>query len=825
MSTVRVKIDHFFEQLASFLYDYKYIVILFMFAAAGLLASQLPNIKIDTSTEGFLHENDPILIDYEAFRDQFGREEIAIVALKSSNIFNKKFLNDLKSLHNDLKENLPYLDDITSLINARNTHGKKDELIVEDLFENFPESKTAMSEKEKRARNNELYKNLLLSEDGLYTAIVIKTRTYSSKDEDVNDDLTDFMTSEGDDFLTDEKSVREDTKDKKKLSNQGYLTDQENSEFVKALEIIVDRHRIPLVEMYIAGTPVITDFLKRSMVKDMRKFMLIAFITIAILLFIMFRRISGVILPLLIVILSLLSTISLMAMSGVPIKTPTQILPSFLLSVAVGASVHVLVIFFQHFDKNRSKKDAIVFALGHSGLPILMTSLTTSGGLLSFSTAAVAPIADLGIFASVGVLLSFIFTIIFLPAFLAIIPLKAKSKTISLKGKTKGKNAAIMDKILNFAVHISTTRPVQVLALFFIIMLIAISSIHKIRISHDPVRWLPDAPGGIRMVNEKIDRVFKGTTSLEVIVDTGKQNGLYDTEFLNKLENASNYFEQYKDDKCFVGKAFSITSVVKETNQALHENNSQFYSIPQNRELIAQELFLFENSGTDDLEDFTDSQFSKARFTIKMPFVDAIAYSGFIKMTEGYFKEKFPLSDIQLTGMIAMLARVLENALYSMLQSYLYAFIVITILMILLIGKLKMGILSMIPNIYPIVIMLGIMGWFDFPMDLFTMMVASIAVGLAVDDTIHFMHNFRKYFEKYNSAQKAVHETLHTTGRAMLVTTCVLSTGFFTFMFSSMNNLFNFGFLIGITLIMALLADYFIAPALMVLVNKKKNYR
>lgn len=117
--------------------------------------------------------------------------------------------------------------------------------------------------------------------------------------------------------------------------------------------------------------------------------------------------------------------------------------------------------------------------------------------------------------------------------------------------------------------------------------------------------------------------------------------------------------------------------------------------------------------------------------------------------------------------------------------------------------------------------MLGVMGWLNIPMDLFCMLVGSIAIGLAVDDTIHFMHNFRRYYETFNDPGKAVYETLHTTGKAMLVTTCVLSIGFFTFMFSEMNNLFNFGLLTGFALLMALLADYLIAPALMVLLNKK----
>jgi predicted RND superfamily exporter protein len=142
--------------------------------------------------------------------------------------------------------------------------------------------------------------------------------------------------------------------------------------------------------------------------------------------------------------------------------------------------------------------------------------------------------------------------------------------------------------------------------------------------------------------------------------------------------------------------------------------------------------------------------------------------------------------------------------------------------MVFLIGRLRIGLLSMIPNLTPIVIMLGIMGIFSFPMDVFAMMVGSIAIGLAVDDTIHFMHNFRRYYEQKGDPVWAVHETLQTTGRAMLVTTVVLSIGFFIFMFASMQNIFNFGVLTGVTIIMALLADYFLAPALMVIVNKPK---
>ena len=171
--------------------------------------------------------------------------------------------------------------------------------------------------------------------------------------------------------------------------------------------------------------------------------------------------------------------------------------------------------------------------------------------------------------------------------------------------------------------------------------------------------------------------------------------------------------------------------------------------------------------------------------------------------------------------MMVLLSKTINNAIHSMAQSYIIALVVITILMVVLIGKVRIGLLSMVPNLMPILLMLGIIGATPISMDLFTMMVASIAIGLAVDDTIHFMHNFRRYYEQTGDPQLSVYKTLHTTGRAMLVTTIVLSIGFFIFVFADMNNLLNFGLLTSFTILMALLADYLVAPALMVLVNPK----
>uniref|UniRef100_UPI004056C894 efflux RND transporter permease subunit n=1 Tax=Candidatus Electrothrix sp. TaxID=2170559 RepID=UPI004056C894 len=803
MKYTRNRIEKKFAGAAHLFYRHNLITLFFLALFAGALLSQIPNLTLDTSTEGFLHETDPALLDYNAFRDQFGNTEMVIVAVKSKDIFAPDFLRKLQKLHVELRDNVPYVDDINSLINARNTRGEGDKLIVEDLLEHWPETPEELAAVKERALSNPMYKNLLISEQGDFTAIVLQMQPYSSQgEEEIDDILAGFA---------------EDTEVNTQQEERIYLTDAENGEVVQAVTRIVEDYRALDFEIYVAGGPVVTDFLKKAMMKNMRKFMLLVGLTIGTFLFLMFRRASAVVLPLLIVVLSLLSTLGLMATFGTPMKLPTQILPSFLLAVGVGDSVHILAIFFHRFRKNKGDKaEAVEYAMGHSGLAILMTSLTTAGGLLSFSNADIAPIADLGVYAAAGVMLALLYTIILLPSLLALIPLKEGKEQSSEKAGTR------LDSILSAVGHFSTGNPKAILAAMILILIISIIGITRINFSHDVVRWYKE-DSSIRIASETIDEKMRGSIALEVVLDTGKVNGLYDPDLLQRLDNAAEYVEQLEKGKIFAGKAWSITAILKEIHQALNENRPEFYTVPDNPELIPQEFLLFENSGSDDLEDVTDSQFSKARFTIKTPFQDAVAYTAFINEVEEYFQENFPELKINSTGMTALLAQTMARVIRSMAKSYVIALVVISTLMILLIGKLRTGLLSMIPNLFPIILTLGIMGWFHVPLDLFTMLIGSISIGLAVDDTIHFMHNFRRYFEQRGDAKQAVMETLHSTGRAMLITTCVLSLGFFIFMFANLNNLFNFGWLTGLTIIMALLSDYFIAPALMVLVNRQKS--
>jgi len=780
------------------------------------LASQIRFLTIDTSNEGLLHDNDPILINYNTFRDQFGRDDLLVMAVKSKDVFTLPFLKKLQNFHEQLEERVPHISEINSLINGRNTRGEGDTLLVDDLLAHFPQNEQDLKALKEIVMSNPTYRNMLISEDGMFTTVLLQSDTYTSgnngNDETVS--LDDELAGFGDEFAA--------TDDETPQQPPEYLTDQENAAMVNAAQKVMQEFNAPDFQISMAGSPVVTHTVKKLMMADMKRFLRLAVLTIGICLFLMFRRISGVLLPLLIVALTLTSTLGIMAKAGIFFKTPTIILPSFLLAVGVGASIHVLSLVYQYLRRSEDKNEAIVHAYSHSGLAIVMTSLTTAAGLASFATAEVAPIADLGLFSAIGVLLSLFFTIFLLPAILAIIPLKAKKNA-----RPEQNDVTVFDRLIDRVADLTTSRPKLIVMLAAIGIGVALLGLPKLQFSHNLLSWLP-GDLSVRTATESIDHNLRGSVALEVVIDTGKENGLYNRDVLLALDKLATDLENFEQDELFVGKVISVTTILKEIHKALGENRPEQYKIPDNAALIPQEFLLFENSGSDDLEDVVDSMFRQARITIKVPWRDALSYVPFIQEIEQRFAAAFAgleqdgkAVQVSTTGIMSLFARILHATMYSAAQSYGIAIVVISLMMVILIGNIRLGVIAMIPNIGPILIVMGIMGWFSIPLDMFTMMVASIAIGLAVDDTVHFIYNFKRYYTESGDVREAVGHTLHTAGRAMLTTSIVLSIGFFIFMFASMNNVFAFGMLVGMAIVLALLGDFFLAPALMALTADK----
>jgi predicted RND superfamily exporter protein len=800
------KLEKIMGRFGSFIHDNPLKVLLVLVLLLAFPISHVPQIKMDTSTEGFMHDDDPVLLTYNAFREQFGRDERILLAIKSDDVFSLDFLTKLKNLHKEIESTVPYLDDVTSLYNVRNTRGEGDQLITDDLLEPFPTTQAQIDEIKKRALASHFYKDLLLSRDGKMTTIIIETDAYSHVGEQEVSVEDEF--SEGfDDSTTSTGSVTEVVDP---VEVKLFLTDEENHELLTVLSKITDKYKAQGLEIYTAGSPAVNNALKAQMRADMQKFMRITFLIILVFLFLVFRRISAVVYPLLVIIFSLLTTVGAMAWMGVAFKLPTQVLPSLLLTVSVGATVHILSVFFDRFNSSGDKKEALSYTMGHSGLAIAMTSVTTAIGVGAFLGSEVAPISDLGFFASLGVMVSLLLTLTLLPALLSLTKLKPKER--SKTGK--------IDLLMKRMARIPVEHTKMLIAVSFVIVVIALMAATQVRLSHYPLKWFqPDNVN--RVATEVIDKQMNGSVTIEVIVDTGKENGWVEPVRLAKLEAFEQKIEQYKDEYVYVGKVVSLATIVKETNRALHENKEEFYSIPTDKELLSQELLLFENSGSDDLEDVVDSQFSKIKISIKVPWIDAIRTTPILDYVTKEAEDTFVGDKVEVTGMIPLLSNTFSHAVNSSLVSYAIAGVLIMFMMMLILASPRLGLISMIPNLVPIILGLLIMAIYDMPLDIFTLLIGSIAIGLAVDDTIHFMHNFKRYYLESNDVLQAMEQTFFTTGKAMLITTIVLSLGFFSYMAAYMSSVQNFGILTGSIIIFALLSDLLLAPALMVVAAKR----
>ncbi|MGK5091660.1 efflux RND transporter permease subunit [Deltaproteobacteria bacterium TL4] len=814
MRKITEQIEHKFEIWARFVYHRHWSILIGSLLITAALYTQLPKLTIDSTMEGFFHKDDPVLLHYNELREQFGRDDIIAIAIQPPTVFDLNFLKKLKLLHKEIEATVPHLEKVTSLINARTMRGENDKLIVEELMKKLPTNEMELMALKKKIFSTLPYLGVLISKDGTMTNINVRISAFTADKEVLQEDKEIFQEEEEE--MEDEEKPKFVEPSPQKYQ---FIKPEENAQVVHALRDIIKKYEAPDFKVYMAGPTIYARALRESMEENLPLFTGLSVLVIGIFVFALLRRLSGPLISLLVVILALFGTLSLLPIFGIPFTIVTQILPSFLLTVGIGDSVHILTVFYKCYSHGDSREEAIVYAIGHSGIPVVMTSLTTAGGLWSFAGAEIAPVADLGMVGGFGVIMALLYTLVLLPALLSIIPVKKKGWF-----EKDDLNAGPTQKILSSIGNLVVRRPVTILIVFLGFAVVSFLAAMQLRFTHQPLKWFPkDAP--FRVSTEKIDGLMAGTLSLEIVVDTQKLNGLNEPEIMNKLEQLSHDIKQLK----FLtggqpAQTLSIADILKEIHQALNNNDAEFYKIPQDRKLVTQELFLFESSGSDDLKSLIDEQHTKARFTIFTPNLDAMDYVHFTKEVRDLFEGTFGREvTITITGVANLVALTAVSVIHSMAISYVISFGVITCLMILFLGKFKIGLLSMIPNIIPIVFIIGFMAVFDYPLDMFTILIGSIAIGLVVDDTIHFLHGFHRYLDQADNYHYAIHSTLQYTGRAMLFTSLILSSGFAVFTISEWSNLSNFGLLSAICIMVALLADVYLTPTLMRLYYRDKG--
>lgn len=762
-----------FSRFGEITLKFKWLLLILVVGLTIAAAFGMQNLRFDNSNEVWFVEDDPTLATLDKFREVFGNEDFVVLLFESENFFEPENIKKLRDLAQTLEVEVPHLKDITWLGNVEYIESTEDGISIYELLETIPENSLKMAAVQKKALNEDSYINNLIAPDGKAYTIVLEMDKYPENSDIIDPEL----------------------------------------EIAPKIREILARPQFINFKPYIVGGPIFHHDFDKLAGRETPLFMGLCIVIQMILLLWLGKGVRGVVVPITIVFLSIIWTMGAIGWIGFTLNTMVIILPSLLICVGIGDSIHFISEYRDHVDHGMPRKEAMVKTFSMIALPCLLTTITTMGAFLSFLTVSIRPFREFGTYAAIGVVAALILTYILVPFFYSFgMNKNNKKRTIKVLDENNKKDD-LFDRLLKNIHKIVTKRPGSVVGLFIILSLVSIAGVMKIQLESSVVE-LVSKKVPIRQAYDFIDTRMGGSMSMEIMLDTGKSDGVKDLKFLKNMDELQTYLNKHP----MVTKASSVLDVMKKMRRALHNNNPDFYSLPDTSKAASQYLFFYETSGGDQLDKLVSFDYDIARLTVKMPLAGTSEITEFIEDVETFSKKIVNESvNVEITGSMALTKAMNDRMGEGIKSSFLAVLIAITIMMILFLRSVRLGLISMVPNVFPVLITLGFMGFKGILMSMPLMCCSAIIIGVAVDDTIHFFRRFRREFNARRNYDKALYATLATVGRPLTFTTLTLILGFMVMVFSVMQGWSYFGLLSGFAFFWALMADFFFAPALILL--------
>jgi predicted RND superfamily exporter protein len=588
-----------------------------------------------------------------------------------------------------------------------------------------------------------------------------------------------------------------------------------NEDNVLIAEVMKDLHAIVAPETnttgykyWLNGGPVMTDAFIEIAGGDAITFTPLVLIVAMLLLYLLFRRVSGSLIPIMVVLLTFLTVLAVQVMLGYKLNNFTANIPVFIVAIGVADAVHIYSVWLTSRRENATNVEAVEITLSKNFYPILFTSLTTIVGFSTLILSHVVPIATLGIATASGAAVAFLISIVWMPAVLLLSHREVKQVEVKKE---------INLNTLGYGAFIVRNDKKIILASVLIMLIIGVG-LFNTRVDSNTIRYF-DEEVEIRKSSEFNMDNLTGPLSYIFIVDSAKKDGINDPEYLRTVERFyKEYQEKFPKD---VRHISSILEIIKRYNEILNQKDA----VPESRELVAQYLLLYTSSLAQGMEitDKIDFDQQKLRLTISTNIVDTSKDLEMIQFAEDWWS-KTPYS-VVTTGQTVMYANLQKDVTNTLIYSLSLTLLIVSIMMLLIFKRPKILWILLLPNILPVILVLGVIGWLGLTIDMGVAISGAIIIGVAVDDSIHFL---MKYFEARKrglSMQETLDEVLHYAGKAILFTTIVLSLAFSVFAFSTFAPKQNFGIVTATALVIALITDLFLLPALLsVFDNKDNNY-
>ncbi|EGQ7818366.1 MMPL family transporter [Vibrio parahaemolyticus] len=709
------------------------------------------------------------LLAFDEIQTTFAKtDNLAIViAPEDGDIFTPQTLSLIQKITVDAWQ-VPYSSRVDSIANYQHTEAFDDDLLVEDLL---------YSEYELTPERISKVKSIALSEPVLKSALV----------------------SEKGDVTVVNITVQLPEMDKT----------AEVEEVVSSINAMIDRYQraYPDVTFHKAGIIAMNHAFMTAAQDDSSTLVPTMLVVILVFLTIMLRSILSVIATLIVIIGSVMATMGISGWAGMFLSTATVNVPTLIMTLAVADCVHVIATMRQSMKNGFTKVQSIERSIALNFVPILITSVTTAIGFLMMNMSDSPVLRDFGNLSALGVMVACLLSVTLLPALLKLLP-------IHVKMETSQDQKHVMDRLGDFVV--SQRRALLPLSVAVIVVCASLIPLNKV--NDESVEYFGQR-NEFRQAADFMEERISGMTNISIAIKTNESQGIAAPDFLNTIGEFSSWLR----DQPETDHVATLADVYKRLNKNMHGDDEAYYSLPQARELAAQYLLLYEMSLPYGLD--LNNQINVDKSSIKM--VLTVANLGSVELVDlenriyQWFAEHAPQYQVVASSPSLMFAHIGETNMASMLSTLPITLVLISALLIFALRSVRLGLISLMPNIAPAVIGFGLWALISGEINLGLSVVVTLTLGIVVDDAVHFLSKYQRARREGQIAEQAVRYAFHTVGRALWITTVVLVAGFSVLAMSSFRLNADMGQLSAIVIFIALVVDFLFLPTLLMLFDKK----
>jgi len=751
---------------------YRWWIIIATIATVAVSGSGMRFLTFNKDNRVFFSKENPQLKALEALENTYNKINTVffLIAPVDGNVFTRKAISAIEELTEECWQ-IPYSSRVESISNFQHTWAKADELIVEDLIEDAEGLSDEDIERIRQIALSEPFLvNNLVSGSGHVTGVLVNILQPGESDDEVTE-VTEFS-----------RRLQEDL-----------------------------RQRYPYLNIYLTGSVIIDNAFGEAGQKDMSTIVPLMFLALVVITALSLRSIFGTLGTLIIILISMVTGMGLAGWMRMPLTAASANAPTIILTLAVADSIHILVTMFRQMRLGDSRQEAIIESLRINLQPVFLTSFTTVIGFLSMNFSDAPPFRDLGNIVAIGVAAAFIYSVLFLPSLMAVFPARVKQKTDAA-------DCPGCDKLASFVVK----RRSFVFSLTLGIVAILTLGILRIELYDDWIKYF-DKSFDVRIATDFVEENLTGFHQIEYSLESGETGGISNPDYLGKVEEFTRWYRIQPK----VVHVNTFTDTMKRLNKNMHGDDKSFYRIPETRNLAAQYLLLYEMSlpfGLD-LNNQINVDKSATRLVVTLEDVTTTELRQMAKKAREWLEANAPEGMFTYgSGLSVIWSHLSERNINSMLGASFGALVLISLILVFALRNIRLGLLSMVPNLSPAFMAFGVWGITVSKVGLGLSVVAAMTLGIVVDDTVHFMSKYlrARREHKLNSAE-AVKYAFNTVGTAMWVTTVVLVAGFLVLTLSGYKMNAETGLLSAITISFALFMDFLLLPTLLMKVEGRSN--